>query len=103
MALHASAPKLVLMLFLTAASIAPAAAQNIGSDQAQNGDRAKSSTGTTNLPSHQEHKEQQPQGGTGPLDTTTGGAPPDSVQGDTPAGMQAAPEGSSKTIKGDSK
>jgi hypothetical protein len=39
----------------------------------------------------------QPQGQTGPLNTTTGGAPAESPQGQTPPGMQSAPEGSSKT------
>jgi hypothetical protein len=41
---------------------------------------------------------QQPQGNTGPLNTTQGGAPASSPQGQTPSGMQAAPDGSSKTI-----
>ena len=41
---------------------------------------------------------QQPQGPTGPLETTTGGAPPESPQGQSPPGMQAAPDGSKKTI-----
>jgi hypothetical protein len=40
----------------------------------------------------------QPQGATGPLNTMTGGAPAESPQGQTPPGMQAAPDGSSKTI-----
>jgi hypothetical protein len=41
----------------------------------------------------------QPQGPTGPINTeNTGGAPAESPQGQTPPGMQAAPEGSSKTI-----
>jgi hypothetical protein len=40
----------------------------------------------------------QPQGRTGPLETGSGGAPAESPQGQTPPGMQAAPEGSSKTI-----
>lgn len=40
----------------------------------------------------------QPQGPTDPINTTTGGAPAESPQGQTPPGMQAAPEGSSKTI-----
>ena len=40
----------------------------------------------------------QPQGPTGPTGTTTGGAPASSPQGQTPPGMQSAPEGSSKTI-----
>jgi hypothetical protein len=39
----------------------------------------------------------QPQGPTGPTETTTGGAPAASPQGQTPPGMQPAPEGSSKT------
>jgi hypothetical protein len=39
-----------------------------------------------------------PQGPTGPLNTTSGGAPASSPQGDTPPGMQAAPEGSSEKI-----
>ena len=41
---------------------------------------------------------QQPQGPTGPTETTRGGAPPESPQGQTPPGMQAAPDGSAKTI-----
>lgn len=40
----------------------------------------------------------QPQGPTGPINTTTGGAPAESPQGQTPPGMQSAPEGSSKTV-----
>jgi hypothetical protein len=39
----------------------------------------------------------QPQGWTGPIDTGSGGAPAESPQGQSPPGMQAAPEGSSKT------
>ena len=42
--------------------------------------------------------ETQPQGPTGPITTGTGGAPAESPQGQTPPGMQAAPEGSSKTV-----
>ena len=41
----------------------------------------------------------QPQGETGPLNTTSGGAPASSPQGDTPGGMQAAPQGSGVTVK----
>jgi hypothetical protein len=40
----------------------------------------------------------QPQGPTGPITTGSGGAPAESPQGQTPPNMQAAPEGSSKTI-----
>ena len=36
----------------------------------------------------------QPQGPTGPLETKSGGASPTNPQGDTPAGMQVAPQGS---------
>jgi hypothetical protein len=52
----------------------------------------------TDLSAHQQHIEQQPQGSTGPLDTTSGGAPAESPQGQSPPGMQAAPEDSSKVI-----
>ncbi len=54
------------------------------------------STGRTVTPNNEGQK--QPQGDTGPLNTTSGGAPAESPQGQTPPGMQAAPEGSSKTI-----
>jgi glucose/arabinose dehydrogenase len=41
----------------------------------------------------------QPQGPTGPLNTdTTKGAPAESPQGETPPGMQSAPQGSSAVI-----
>ena len=40
----------------------------------------------------------QPQGWTGPIGTSSGGAPPESPQGQSPPGMQAAPEGSTKTV-----
>jgi hypothetical protein len=40
----------------------------------------------------------QPQGWTGPINTQSGGAPAESPQGQSPPGMQAAPEGSSKII-----
>ena len=54
------------------------------------------STGRTVSP--ETKGQMQPQGRTGPIDTTAGGAPAESPQGETPPGMQAAPEGSSKTI-----
>ena len=40
----------------------------------------------------------QPQGPTGPTETTSGGAPAESPQGQTPPGMQSAPGGSRKTV-----
>ena len=58
----------------------------------------KESSGTTNMKAHQENIQQTPQGESGPLNTTSGGAPAESPQGQTPPGMQAAPEGSSQTI-----
>jgi hypothetical protein len=54
------------------------------------------STGRTEVPMGDGQK--QPQGPTGPINTGSGGAPAESPQGQTPPGMQAAPEGSSKTI-----
>lgn len=53
------------------------------------------STGQTQTP--EEKGVKQPQGWTGPITTGTGGAPAESPQGQSPPGMQAAPEGSSKT------
>ena len=64
----------------------------------QPGDAAHS-TGRSVSPSTQ--GQSQPQGPTGPLNTTTGGAPAESPQGQTPPGMQPAPDGSSKTIVDD--
>ena len=52
-------------------------------------------TGRTPPP---EKGELQPQGWTGPLNTQSGGAPAESPQGQSPPGMQAAPEGSNKTV-----
>jgi hypothetical protein len=43
----------------------------------------------------------QPQGPTGPINTKSGGAPASSPQGETPAGMQAAPKGSSEALRSD--
>jgi hypothetical protein len=59
---------------------------------------AAASDGRTDIKAHQENIQQTPQGQSGPLNTTSGGAPAASPQGQTPPGMQAAPEGSNKTI-----
>lgn len=40
----------------------------------------------------------QPQGWTGPIETRSGGAPPESPQGQSPPGMQPAPDGSTKIV-----
>jgi hypothetical protein len=58
-------------------------------------DKPESSTGPTLTPETKGQK--QPQGWTGPTNTGQGGAPASSPQGQTPPGMQSAPEGSSKT------
>lgn len=46
----------------------------------------------------EERGQAQPQGWTGPINTQSGGAPPESPQGQSPPGMQAAPDGSTKTV-----
>ena len=73
-------------------TVAVAVAQDVPK---QSGD-SPHSTGRTVSP--ETEGKQQPQGHTGPLDTTQGGAPAASPQGQTPSGMQAAPDGSSKTV-----
>ena len=75
---------------LTAFAV-PAQAQT--SDQPT--DKSGYSTGRTQTPETLGQK--QPQGYTGPINTGQGGAPAESPQGQSPPGMQAAPEGSSKT------
>jgi len=55
------------------------------------------SEGRTTLPD--DNKGQlQPQGWTGPITTGSGGTPAASPQGQSPPGMQAAPDGSSKSV-----
>src|SRR5689334_2000457 len=54
-------------------------------------------TGRSVIP--EEKGQLQPQGWTGPINTKEGGgAPATSPQGQTPPGMQSAPEGSDKVI-----
>jgi len=81
----------VAACFASAASFAamPAKAEDPPAD------KSGYSTGRTQTP--EQKGEKQPQGWTGPITTGTGGAPPESPQGQSPPGMQAAPEGSSKT------
>ena len=56
------------------------------------------SDGRTVLPPEMKGEKDSPNGRNGPADTGSGGAPAESPQGQTPPAMQAAPEGSSKTI-----
>ena|SRR5262245_61038074 len=64
-------------------------AQNVPADKPESG------TGPMLTPETKGQK--QPQGWTGPTNTGEGGAPASSPQGQTPPGMQPAPDGSSKT------
>jgi hypothetical protein len=83
----------VASCFIVCASAAMAQAQPEVKQLAD----SQHSTGRTVLPD--ENKGQlQPQGWTGPITTGSGGAPAASPQGQSPPGMQAAPDGSSKTI-----
>jgi hypothetical protein len=82
---------LAAIYFAVGATAALAQAQLPG----QSGD-SPHSTGRTVTP--ETKGQQQPQGNTGPLETTKGGAPAESPQGQTPPGMQSAPKGSSETI-----
>jgi hypothetical protein len=75
-----------------AAGLTPSGAQ---SQQKGSTPAAPHSTGETVVPDTKGPK--QPQGHTGPLETTGKSAPAESPQGQTPPGMHAAPEGSSKT------
>jgi hypothetical protein len=82
------------LLSLSSAAWAQPATDPPGTDR-KSPDKSEYSTGRTGTP---ETKGQlQPQGWTGPINTESGGAPAESPQGQSPPGMQAAPEGSSKT------
>jgi hypothetical protein len=80
-------------LILCLALVVPAGLANAQTQPDRNA--VKQPTGTT---APETKGELRPQGWTGPINTTSGGAPPESPQGETPPGMQAAPEGSSKTV-----
>ncbi|MCA6121744.1 hypothetical protein J6500_07510 [Bradyrhizobium sp. WSM 1704] len=61
-------------------------------------DPNKDANTATGRSAPEEKGQLQPQGWTGPLETKSGGAPPESPQGQSPPGMQAAPDGSTKTV-----
>jgi hypothetical protein len=86
----------LLVLMILAAAVTGASPQT--STPHANPPPSSDQSSPTDLSAHQQHIEQQPQGSTGPLDTTSGGALAESPQGQSPPGMQAAPEGSSKVI-----
>ena len=84
---------------LVALTICLAVALPVGFADAQTAQPSGNSPNTTTGRTPPEAKGQlQPQGWTGPIDTSSGGAPPESPQGQSPPGMQAAPDGSSKTV-----
>ena len=86
--------RVTLIAFALMSSVAMASAQTPEANKTL--DPSDHSTGRTVTP---ETKGQlQPQGWTGPIETKTGGAPAESPQGQSPPGMQPAPEGSSKTV-----
>jgi hypothetical protein len=83
----------VTLCLIVCASAATAQSQS----DSKKPDDSQHSTGRTVLP--EENKGVlQPQGWTGPITTGSGGPPAASPQGQSPPGMQAAPEGSSKSI-----
>jgi hypothetical protein len=85
--------KVTLVLLCLMSSVGMVSAQTATPDKATG--LAPQSTGRT---APETKGQLQPQGWTGPIETTTGGAPAESPQGQSPPGMQAAPEGSSKTV-----
>jgi hypothetical protein len=87
--------RLMLAALCVAVCTSMASAQT-QSKQKQPAD-SQHSTGLTVLPDDN-NGQLQPQGPTGPITTGSGGAPAESPQGQSPPGMQAAPDGSSKTI-----
>ena len=76
------------LAFCTGAVFPPAQAEGTKAVSPHN-------TGKTAVPETKGQK--QPQGHTGPLETTGPSAPADNPQGETPPGMQASPEESSPT------
>jgi hypothetical protein len=82
---------------LAAALIASYASCSVAQTAEPKPNVSEHSPGRTVIPD--EKGQLQPQGWTGPTETQTeGGAPATSPQGQTPPGMQSAPEGSDKII-----
>src|ERR1700694_3427607 len=87
--------RIALIAFCFTVCASAAIAQTRSEDK-KPGDSPQS-TGRTVLPD--DNKGQlQPQGWTGPITTGSGGTPAASPQGQSPPGMQAAPDGSSKGV-----
>jgi hypothetical protein len=82
-------------VFLAGISIATMAQNSTTPDAAA----SQTSTGNQGRAPPEKRDQAQPQGSTGALNTTSGGAPASS-QGETPPGMQPAPESSSQGTSG---
>jgi hypothetical protein len=61
-------------------------------------DPNKDANTTTGRSPPEDKSRLQPQGSSGPSETKSGGAPAESPQGESPPGMQPAPEGSTKAV-----
>jgi hypothetical protein len=85
--LIASAIALALIVY-------PASSQTTGSSTRAESPPAQPQQQTSQPQTPQSQQQTSPQGGTGPLETSSGGAPAASPQGETPPGMQSAPGGS---------
>ena len=83
----------VCLALLLSCGFAAAQGDQTKADQTKS-NSANESSGRT---PPEEKGQLQPQGWTGPTHTSSGGAPPESPQGQSPPGMQPAPEGSTKT------
>ncbi|MET1046038.1 MAG: hypothetical protein ABWX70_04970 [Hyphomicrobium sp.] len=97
-----------MRILMTAALVASSLGFAVAETSAQQNPKpgkpgdSEHSTGRSVLP--EEKGQLQPQGWTGPINTEMGGgAPASSPQGQTPPGMQSAPEGSDKVIVSPSK
>ena len=90
----------LLFLLCIVAPLSAASGETPSSKEPAASRHEQHSTGKTEL---KDNGQMQPQGPTGPITTGTGGAPAESPQAQTPPNMQAAPEGSSKTISGPDK
>lgn len=100
--LIASAIALVLIVYArqahrspSATESQPASSQTTGSSKRAESPPAQPQQHDSQPQTPQSQQQTSPQGGSGPLETSSGGAPAASPQGETPPGMQAAPAGSS--------
>ena len=86
----------VCLALLLSSGFAVAQADQTKADQTK-ANQIKSNSESSGRTPPEDKGQLQPQGWTGPTHTSSGGAPPESPQGQSPPGMQPAPEGSTKT------